>query len=341
MPPADARSVSRRSLLAAAAVTGLLTAAGCSGAQPRGDGGGTTTPTTGGSSIPTAASGSARPAASPGVAAGADAESSVAALAAALLGSKAELTSRQRRVVTAARDAHRLHASVLRSPDPTARSAAGSTPGPTPAKPAKVSLSALVAAERSLANRHARVVGAARGLDALLFGSLSVAATTYASALGATSGVPIAKATADPPTPQVLDEVAGIQGALTGLHALIYGYQAAIGRLSAGSGTANRALAGLTERRALRDQLISLLIARKASVPAAEPAYAIPKLRSAGAATALIASMETAFVPFTGQWLAAAAQPSDHSLAWSTMKRAASLARSWGGPISAWPGWPA
>jgi len=93
--------------------------------------------------------------------------------------------------------------------------------------------------------------------------------------------------------------------------------------------------------RALRDRLISALLARKASVPAAEPAY-VPSVRVRNAATAgqLIARMETAFVPFAGQWLAAAALPADQDLAWATMRRAAALARTWGGPVTVWPGWP-
>jgi len=277
----------------------------------------------------------------PGAHSGAQAEAATAALASALLASKASLTAAQRRVVTATRDAHLLHATVLRTPDPTARSTAGAAAAAPPAKPAKVSLAALIAAEKGLAARHAKLVPTSRGLTALLFGSLSVAATTYASALSAKGRVPVRKTPANPPTPEVLDDVAGLQAVVGQLHALIYGYQVATGRLSVGSKSRDRALSGLTERRALRDRLISLLIARKAAVPAAEPAYVTsPKVRGPGSAAALIASMETAFVPFTGQWLAAAAQPADQQLAWATMRRAASLSRGWGGPISAWPGWP-
>jgi hypothetical protein len=277
----------------------------------------------------------------PGAQSGARAEAATATLASALLTSTTKLSSGQRRVVTATRDAHLLHAAVLRTPDPTARSTAGATAAPTPAKPTKVSLSALIAAEKSLAARHAKLVPSSRGLTALLFGSLSVAATTYASALSTKGKVPIRKTPANPPAPEVLDDVAGLQAVVGQLHALIYGYQVAAGKLSVGSKARDRALSGLTERRALRDRLISLLIARKATVPAAEPAYVTSaKVRGPGSAAALIASMETAFVPFTGQWLAAAAQPADQQLAGATMRRAASLARSWGGPISAWPGWP-
>ncbi|HET9646976.1 MAG TPA: DUF4439 domain-containing protein [Microlunatus sp.] len=333
-PPA----LSRRALLSAAAALGVLAAAGCSVSDPRihGD-----RPATNRTGEPPASPTPGPSPALPGAESGARAEEATAALAAALLASGAKLSSDQRTVVTAARDAHRLHAAVLRTPDPTARSTAGSTPGPTPVKPRTVSLAALIAAEKTLAGRHAKLVGTSRGLTALLFGSLSVAGTTFAGALGAGGRVPITSTPAAPRTPGVLADVAGIQAVVSQLHALIYGYQVAIGRLPVGSTSHGRALADLAERRALRDQLTAVLISRTATVPVAEPAYATPsKVRSAGAATALIAAMETAFVPFTGQWLASAAQPADQQLAWAGMRRAAALARGWGGPVGAWPGWP-
>ncbi len=314
---------------------------GCSVSDPRIDGGQEGPAGRTGSASGSPASTSPASPSVPGAESGARAEASAAALASALLSSKAGLTSGQRQLIGAARDAHRLHSAVLLTPDPTARSTSGATTPPTLTQPTKVSLAALIAAERSLATRHARVVPSTRGLTALLFGSLSVSGSTYASALAAKGAVPIRKTAADPPAPDVLDDVAGTQAVVEQLHALIYGYQVAIGRLSVGSKDRDRALAGLTERRTLRDRLTLLLLSRKASVPAAEPAYVTsPKVRSAASASALIASMETAFVPFTGQWLAATARPVDQQLAWSTMRRAASLARSWGGPVSAWPGWP-
>ena len=343
-PPPAAATVSRRALLRAAALAGLAATVGCTVSDPRIEGSGSATSATGapsGKEGPTAAPTPTASPTMPGSSEAARAEDAVAALAAALLASKAALTSPQRRVVTAVRDAHRLHAAVLRTPDPTARTADGATAAPSPARPTKVSLDALIAAEKSLAGRHAKLVPSARGLTALLFGSLSVAAASYGAAVGVKGTVPISPTPADPALPEVLDDVAGLQAVVAQLHAMIYGYQVAIGRLPLGE-SRDRALAGLAERRALRDRLTTVLLARKASVPAAEPAY-VPSVRVRNAATAgqLIAKLETAFVPFTGQWLASAAQPADQQLAWASMRRAASLARTWGGPISSWPGWPA
>ena len=111
----------------------------------------------------------------------------------------------------------------------------------------------------------------------------------------------------------------------------------------------NRALY-MPQRRALAQEWADLLMCELApaaallnapEAPVAEPAY-VPsvRVRNATSAGQLIAAMETAFLPFTGQWLAAAAQPADVTLAWATMRRTASSARTWGGPVSAWPGWP-
>ena len=197
------RLLSRRRLLQAAGVAGLVLASGCSISDPRIEGG--SAGATAGSGAPTpSVTPSATPTPTPtvpGARSGAQAEASVAALAAALLSSKAKLTSGQRHILAAARDAHHLHATVLSTPDPTARSTAGATGVPTPAKPTKVSLAALIAAEKGLAARQAKLVPTSRGLNALLFGSLSVAATTYASALTAKGKRPDpedASAPADP-----------------------------------------------------------------------------------------------------------------------------------------------
>lgn len=340
--PRDAAPpIARRTLLRALGAGALLVSAGCNASDPAihgiSVGASTRAPTNEGSGAtptPTAAPTLA------GSSAAAAAEDALAALAAALLGSKAELTAGQRRTAAAVRDAHRLHAAVLRSPDPTARSATGASAAPTSAQPETVSLDALVAAEKGLAGRQARLVPGSRGLAALLFGSLSVAATSYAAALAVTGNVPITRPVTNPAPPQVLDDVAGIQATLTQLYPLIYGYQLALGKLGLTGAAGTRGSNGLLERRALRDQLISLLLARNAAVPAAEAAY-VPSVRvvDAGSAGRLIATMETAFLPFTGQWLSAASRPADQQLAWATMGRAATLARAWGGPISTWPGW--
>jgi Domain of unknown function (DUF4439) len=335
--PAATPRIGRRDLLRGAGLLGVLAAAGCTISDPR---------ILGAGRGPAAASASPPPPPSPtptlaGAEASADAETSVAVLASALLESTAKLSSGQRALVFAARDAHTLHAAVLRSTDPTARSGVDVPSTQTPAAPAKVSLDSLVSAEKSLAGRQGKLVEPSRGLTALLFGSLGVSASMFASALTSTGGVPITPTPTDPPTPVVIDDVAGTQAALNQVYALIYGYQVALGQIRSGKGH-DRALAGLADRRALRDRLIRLLISRQAYVPAAEPAY-VPSVRvhDASSAGQLLASMETAFLPFTGQWLAAAARAADVTLAWATMRATAALARSWGGPVAAWPGWPA
>ena len=67
------------------------------------------------------------------------------------------------------------------------------------------------------------------------------------------------------------------------LHAVIYGYQLALGRLT---GTRrDTAAAELRRHRILRDRLIARLLNRQADVPVAEPAY-VPSTNPRNAATA-------------------------------------------------------
>ncbi|HEY9468020.1 MAG TPA: DUF4439 domain-containing protein, partial [Propionibacteriaceae bacterium] len=75
-------------------------------------------------------------------------------------------------------------------------------------------------------------------------------------------------------------------------------------------------------------------------VPAAEPAY-VPSVVPRNQATAgkLIMQMQTALQPFCGLWLVAAASRADRQQAFTALAAAVKTARSWGAPLSAWPGW--
>lgn len=343
MPPnhAGRRPVPRRRVLGLGGGLLLGALAGCTDPRVGPDRG--TVPTT-----PTRPGGT-KPATStptlPGAAEAAAAEQAAAALAAALLGDRrVKLDRSAQRLVTAARDAHRDHAVVLAHPEPTTRPTTAPSAGTTPAParpPRTVTVRALADTERALARRHAAAVPASRGLTALLWGSLSVAATTMAGALGARGPVPVAPARDRRAIPVVVADVAGVQAMVSQLHAAVYGYQVAIGRLAPGSERRERAVAGLAERRALRDRLTTFLIARQADVPVAAAAY-VPSVRVTGpaSAAALIAAVETALLPYAGQWLASATARREVEAAFAELGRTAGLARRWGGPVVRWPGWP-
>ena len=159
--PAALRPLPRRAVLRSIGLSGLVLAAGCSISDPRIEGSGSGGPP---HRRTARAARHRRPhrtptPALPGAQSAARAEADVAALATALLASKAELTSGQRRVRRRRpRRAPAAREPCCSTPDPTARSTAGATAGADPAKPAKVSLAALIAAEKGLAARHAKLV---------------------------------------------------------------------------------------------------------------------------------------------------------------------------------------
>jgi hypothetical protein len=277
-----------------------------------------------------------------GAAAAARLENNAAGLAAALLNdAKSKLDATQRRLLTAIRDDHRAHTLALLSAQPITRPTSTEGPPPPVTPPPKPSRGALISAEQALAGHHASLTVGTRGLTTLLWASLSVAATTYAGALQSKGAVPVSAPTAANPTPAVVDDVTGLQAMVSQLYAVVYGYQIALGRMPMSGRQHDQALADLQARQALRDQLISVLIARTADVPVAAPAY-VPSARVVDPASAsqFVAKLETALLPYAGQWLAAAASEGDHNVAWSTLGRTAALARSWGAPVAPWPGWP-
>jgi hypothetical protein len=124
------------------------------------------------------------------------------------------------------------------------------------------------------------------------------------------------------------------------LHAIVYGYQLAIGKLKVLSKQRPKAERELLAQRVFRDGLIVWLGKHSAEVPVAEPAY-VPSVVPRDPATAgrLITRMQTALQPFCGLWLAASTTQPDRQRALSALTTAVQTARSWGAPLAAWPGW--
>lgn len=358
-PGADVKAPSsrRRQLLtrlASIAVLGsmatIVTAAGCTPSDPRiesqtgvipnGSAAGTRrVPST------SASSSSATPAV---VLSAVTGEQALADLAEVILTGpyRAQLPGAQGRTLTAIRDAHREHAADLRSTQPTRRSAVppALSQVPVPAGFAKLSLGSslqmLGGAEQRQAGRLRRAGQGAVGLQALLWASLALAADGYADALGPRSSLPVARSQAQHAAMPTMTDIAAMQAMVAQLHALIYGYQVALGQLSESSPAGRQALADLAARRRVRDQLVKILLARSASVPAAAAAY-VPSINPTTAArsAALISRMETRSEPFCGLWLASAAGNDDRRAALDALADTVATARSWGAPVGAWPGW--
>jgi len=271
---------------------------------------------------------------SPSVAAAAP-ELALAALAAAILAgpNRKQLSKDRRQLLTFLRNAHTAHAQALPGPPPTA------APVNIGGMSLNSSLALLSRREAAAAGHYRSAALKAKGSDALLWGSLSVAAGSFVPAIGS-ANPPATSPVANRDPVEVLPEVVVIQELVRQLHAIVYGYQVALGRLKVLSKQRSKAEHELLEQRIFRDRLIAWLKKHSADVPAAEPAY-VPSVVPRNTATAgrLIMRMQTALQPFCGLWLAASATPADRQQALTALTTAMKTARSWGAPLAAWPGW--
>lgn len=267
-----------------------------------------------------------------------------------------QLGGAARRLVTAIRNQHAAHAAALRSTDPTdPGSADAAVPEPNPSPTGSVSakepsfasaVDRLLTAESEAAVAHRTNALAGGGLPALLWGSLATSAAALAAILKAADLAgddpdpavhSVAAVAARAPMP-VVPVVAAEQEMVRQLHAIIYGYQLALGRLT--GRRRDNAAAELRRHRILRDRLTARLLARDAEVPVADAAY-VPSAnpRDAASAGKLIRQLETALTPFCGLWLAAAETTPERTEALGQLGRTDAVARQWGGTLPAWPGW--
>ena len=291
--------------------------------------------------------GSASPAPAPGLPAAAVAEQALSVRASAILGGphREDLGADRTALLTFLRDAHADHAVALAGPDPTARPTTA-VPSPSAAPPdvsgqsLAASLKALARAESAQAAAQRRAATAASGLDALVAGSLAVAAETSAAALGASRTPAVGRVREHRPTPLLSDVEAAAQ-LVAQLHAVVYGYQLAIGVLKYASAARRRAVGELAATRTLLDTEITFLLSRKADVPPAEPAYApSPAVRSPGDASRLVRGMQYRLAPFVGLTLAAAGSSGARTVALTQLRSTVRTSIAWGAGLQVWPGWP-
>jgi hypothetical protein len=262
-------------------------------------------------------------------------EQALSALAAAILVSpqRKQLPKDRRNLLTFLRNAHAAHARAIVNPLPS------QAPVKLGGQALNSSLALLARRETAAASRYRRDALRAKGSDALLWGSLAVGAASFAAAIGA-ANPPRTRSVGNREPVEIMSEVAATQELVRQLHAMVYGYQLAIGKMKMLSKQRTKAEQELLNHRIFRDRLIAWLRRRSAEVPAAEPAY-VPSVVPRNQATAgkLIIQMQTALQPFCGLWLAAAASRADRQQALSALSGAVKTARSWGAPLAAWPGW--
>jgi hypothetical protein len=228
--------------------------------------------------------------------------------------------------------AHQAHAAAL---DPSA-------PPPRPAKVDQLtlrqSLTRLARSQAAAAVSHRAAALTVRGRDAARFGAVAAAAGLYARVITVGDPVPIGRPTTPTEIPLATD-VEAVQSFVAQLHALVYGYQLAIGRLPVASDRHDQAVAELLQHRIRRDRLITWLTRRSAEVPVPEPAYrpSVEPRNPASAAT-LIRTMLVALQPFGAIWVAATGD-ADREWALTTFSTIVDLARAWNAPLPVWPGW--
>lgn len=353
---------SRRTFLVAGAALGIG-AMGLAGCNPAGDGSSPEDPTEGATSTTTtdpqsADQTQAPPPAFPGAVEAAALHEKLATYATTVLTvgrTDNKLDAAGRQLIAAIRDQQLAQAAALRTSDPTdpaapspaSSSAPSPSTSPTATSPsfAKAVTQLQAAATKAAASHRQNAFGADQ-LTALLWGSLAASAAATAGILKAadlagdhreSSAAKVGKVRPRAPMP-VVAIVAAEQEVVRQLHALIYGYQLALGRLKGARRDA--ADAELRRHRILRDRLTTRLLNRKADVPVAKAAY-VPSTNPRNAATAakLIRQMETGFQPFCGLWLAAATTPAERAKALNELARTVTVARQWGASLSAWPGW--
>jgi hypothetical protein len=261
-------------------------------------------------------------------------ELALAGLAGAILAGprRGELSADQRAVLRFVTEAHRAHATVL---DPTVRA-------PRPADVARLTLgqalTRLSRSETAAAGRHRAAALAVSGEDSLRFGAIAAAAGLYAGVVTTDRRLPISEG---PPMPTVLarsTDTAAVQTLVAQLHALVYGYQLAIGRMPVAGARHDQAVADLLQHRIRRDRMISWLRRRDAEVPAPEPAYRPSvDVRDGASGIRLVRTMLVALQPFAGIWLASA-NDAEREWALSFFLTTAALARGWGASLPVWPG---
>lgn len=273
------------------------------------------------------------------------AEARLAALAIGVLARTGDNapSKRMRTILEQIRDAHLAHLSALHSADP--RQPDGGVPVATPSAlsvpsaTAKVSeaVKALIKQEQTAALDYQKRVGAAPAEIALLWASLCESSRSFAQALDsddARSSTPLGLQRG--PLAQ-LDQAQSSSQLLTQLNAALYGYEAALARLSGSQATdANERIIGIYQ---LRNTMRAKIIAAGGQASPAAPAYVLdPKPTSLKTALKLMAALETRMQPYLGQWLGTSVGK-DRTAALGALSSSVSVGLVWGAPLNRWPGW--
>jgi len=273
-------------------------------------------------------------------------EAKAAAWCTALAGAtRYKLTSGQTKNLERAATLHRRHLEVLSTPEATTRPRPSASATATTAPPSIGKLDsdrskgfkAFRAAMSKLEQEHLGRVGATSGMTALLWASLAASIAQSVVVAGRETSSPEPATEGDHLPYEPMTDIAAAQALLTQLHALVFGLQAALAPLSGDAATPYQDR--LVRARIQRDHLVDWLRDQDADVPAAEPEYDLGgSISKSSQAYALVARMETALLPFAGDWVAAAAiELSRQAAEW--LADGAGIAVLAGAAPTVWPGW--
>ncbi len=160
----------------------------------------------------------------PGAQRGSELEIGLADLAAAIR-RRSGLSKARRAMLADIADAHSAHARALSDWAPT-------KPATRPGGSVPTQLGKLARNERAAARRYRRTALASSGADALLWSSLSLAATGFSAV--SDSSPPTVGRLRSPKPAAMLSDTQATQELVRQLHAVVYGYQLAIGTLPVG-----------------------------------------------------------------------------------------------------------
>lgn len=345
---AGAKTVGRRAVLAAAGGS-VLALVGCGGVAPFPAPSSTTT-----------RSGPPRPPspmALPGVVEARQQEEELARYAAAALHRFAgDLRPADRHLLARIREAHLAHAAALAAPDPlqpttpapdrTNPTVTGSpTPPPTVPDTPAAAIATLGQLENRLTNAHAARTLQPRGADrqsrglVLLWASSAAAAAGCAAACARRRDPGATLIQQDRRPVELPDPATATSDVVAQCHALVFGLQAALPRLSGTAAAA--AYEELARYRAVRDRLSLRLAGAGHPVPAARVAYRLPvQPTTTATAIELINGMDQRMLPYLGRCTAVTVTVAGRRTALQTLIDTGRGNQDWSPAIAVWPGWP-
>lgn len=226
------------------------------------------------------------------------------------------------------------HAALLRaSPVPDATASPQEMPSVTPMAGTWDEFVTGIATFADDSTRRAREC---EGNDTLMWASMAGWARAVAD--HPSGSIPMSTAT-NPARAVSLAQTRALHDVVAQSHVLVFATELALVPLTRSDPAYGRIESAMNAWLTRRDRASELLRSLGGAVPGSQEPYDIAAPTTAGAALALVADVETRFLPTAGVWAGSA--DSTRSEAVELLVAATSDATGHGGPRQIWPGWPA